>query len=296
MSITAIATSAQEYWGKKTAVISWDNTGKRREIWKDISPSRNFHVLGGGDAVQITWFKAFYSVSGIFILVNSGGKINCPSVPEKGKDLWKKESVEVFIHPSGHQEYFHFMVSIYNEKWSEKGNMDKKFKTVPETAWQAEVIRNKDCWEAIIFIPFGLFTAMPDGSWKINICRNSYSPKETLTWAELCASFHEPNNFGSFTFSSPFSKKEEIILRKKLTAKIIASPYVHNLETAINGWKEYAPLFYQSNSPLFHRVEKLISQDILSDNELKEIEVAMIKLDNSRRTYLLNKVFAGWRN
>ena len=127
--------------------------------------------------------------------------VNCKKGDERytlnakpGGNVWEDDSIELFIDIEGKGiDYFQLIMNAAEVKFSNKGNLN----------WKCKTVKKKKGWTLETAIPFSLLNKTPvkGETWRINICRNDYTlTTPHIGWSCTYGSFHTPSRFGKIIF------------------------------------------------------------------------------------------------
>ena len=180
--------------------------------WKTISLAEGKFLVFNKDfpADKQTSFKIGYTPEAFYIAVKcmEPNPENIIAKAKDGGDLFREDSIEIFILPKGSETYYQFAVNALGSRWT----------NIPLN-WKAAAYTGKDFWSAEVEIPFENLNDIPckNDVWTGNICRNNPGgPNRHSTWAKLLGSFHDPDNFGKIIFEDSISHKEKITVEKEI--------------------------------------------------------------------------------
>jgi Carbohydrate family 9 binding domain-like len=218
-------------------------TGERPRM--SVKPSEDFDVTGTGDHAawrQAEWvsmrrrqedghpydtrFKALYSKTGIYFLMEGTDKKLTATMTEDFMDLWNEDVYEVFLWPDErHSVYFEYEISPLNKElpilipnfggqflgwrpWHyEKDRATRKATSVIGGAKQSGA--SIQGWRAEFFIPYALLRPLqnvppkPGTRWRANFYRMDHDDgkRTQWDWARVGPSFHEYEKFGELIFA-----------------------------------------------------------------------------------------------
>ncbi|MBI4027807.1 MAG: hypothetical protein HY360_22670 [Verrucomicrobia bacterium] len=156
-------------------------------------------------------FRVLFDAENIYFAVEIP-LTNCPQVLRElqaqpltdgaGKPLAKtdaytaRESVELFVQPSGTGRYFQFVASLdgYRYDGAEKDG-------AWNGTWESAVAVAPDRWFLEVRVSLGELGRQPPATtaaWGLNVCVNQNSGAKT--WSAIGAVFHRPENFGKLIF------------------------------------------------------------------------------------------------
>lgn len=124
-------------------------------------------------------------------------------------DLFKDDSVELFLHAKGMRTYYQLVFNAAAARWNGVGQRPNQ-DLMP---WKVATRIGKDEWTAEVFVPFKMLESAPTSEseqWRFNVCRNITTlpgATENSAWSP-CTSFHQPQKFGRAFFKEVLSKKE----------------------------------------------------------------------------------------
>jgi len=209
-----------------------------------VHPVADFEVTGTGDHAawrQADWvplhrrepdghaydtrFKAVYSATGMYFLIDGTDRTLTATMDEDFKDLWNEDVFEVFLWTDErYPTYFEYEISPLDHElpilipnfggqflgwrpWHYDGNrMTRKATAViggpkqPRAAIQG--------WRAEFFIPYTLLRPLqnvppkPGTRWRANVYRMDYDEghRSRWEWAPVDEGFHEYQRFGELMF------------------------------------------------------------------------------------------------
>ena len=210
------------YQLRETPVID----GKIEEkAWSDIPIATGFFILFGGDYAleRQSCFKAGWDKKAIYIAVKceepEPEKIQANVVKNGDRNIFRDDSVEIFLFPDKKDDYFHFVINTIGCYWNGMG-----LGAPAQPLWnlQAKTYVGKDFWSLEVKIPFKVLKTVPknEEKWLVNIARNTFTAsyeKKYTCWPPLKKGFHDLKNFGSFIFKEKIlSLKETIEIEKHL--------------------------------------------------------------------------------
>lgn len=211
-----------------------------------VKPTADFEVTGDGS--NDTWkaaewvplrkrspsglpyearFKALYSKTGIYFLMDGTDGELTASFQEDFLDLWTQDVFEVFLWTDERYPlYFEYEISPLNHElpilipnlegkflgwrpWHYEGKRKTRKATATAGGPKEPKARIKG-WSAEVFIPYELLSPLknvPPGSgtqWRANVYRVDHDGGETKAtgwdWAPVGPSFHEFKSFGTLVF------------------------------------------------------------------------------------------------
>ena len=210
-----------------------------------VKATQDFEVTGKGDAAawqQTEWtalrrrqadghpyetrFKALYSTTGLYFLMDATDKTLTATMSEDFLDLWNEDVFEVFLWTDErHPLYFEYQISPLNRElailvpnfggqflgwrpWHYE--RDRVTRKNTSTSGGAKTSRAAiDGWRAEFFIPYALLRPLqnvppkPGTSWRANFYRMDYDAgkRTQWEWAPVGESFHEYQKFGELIFA-----------------------------------------------------------------------------------------------
>lgn len=182
---------------------------------------------GSGAADYATRFRALYSDTGIYFLVDCEDRVlNC-TLTEDNTDLYNEDVVEVFLWPDETQTlYFECELSPLDREltllvpnslgtfhgwlpWHYEGARRVRHATAVRGG-EKRPLAQVQGWSAEFFVPFALFDGLgrvpPTAGtvWRGNVCRMDYDtpPRSHWTWSpEVGDEFHDFRHFGRLRFA-----------------------------------------------------------------------------------------------
>ena len=173
-----------------------------------------------------TRFKAVYSATGIYLLMDGTDRKLSATMNEDFMDLWNEDVFEVFLWTDErHPVYFEYQISPLNRElailvpnfggqflgwrpWHyEKDRLIKKATSITGGAKQSGAAI--EGWRAEVFIPYSVLRPLqnvppkPGTRWRANVYRMDYDEgkRTQWDWAPVGDSFHEFQKFGEFVFA-----------------------------------------------------------------------------------------------
>ncbi|MFW5798557.1 MAG: sugar-binding protein [Planctomycetota bacterium] len=183
------------------------------EAWNDVVwSSEGFTEVKRQRASRLkTTFAIGFTAEGLYVAV----KCSEPN-PKKLRaaqkdrgDLFKDDSVELFLHAKGMPTYYQLVFNASGARWNGVGQRPNR-NLMP---WKVATRIGKDEWTAEVFIPFKMLGSAPTSEseqWRFNVCRNITTlpgATENSAWSP-CTGFHQPQKFGRAFFKEVLSKKE----------------------------------------------------------------------------------------
>jgi hypothetical protein len=172
-----------------------------------------------------TRFKAVYSTTGIYFLIDGTDRKLTATMSEDFMDLWNEDVFEVFLWTDErHPVYFEYEISPLNRElpiivpnfggqflgwrpWHyEKDRLIRKATSITGGAKQSGAAIQG--WRAEFFIPYAVLRPLqnvppkPGTRWRANVYRMDYDEgkRTQWDWAPVGDSFHEFQKFGEFVF------------------------------------------------------------------------------------------------
>ncbi|MBC7854846.1 MAG: carbohydrate-binding family 9-like protein [Pirellulaceae bacterium] len=192
-------------------------------VWKDVPWEEISRRLEGKHPYSAR-FKAAYSGSGIYFLMDGKDSQLSASMTEDNLNLWTEDVFEVFLWPDESQSvYFEYEISPLGRElpilvpnfgqqhgwlpWHYEGNRKIK-KAVSITGGEQKSKAAIAGWTAEFFIPYDLLKPLLNvppkagASWRANFYRMDYDDGHVTgwNWAPVGRSFHEYQKFGTLVF------------------------------------------------------------------------------------------------
>ena len=127
-----------------------------------------------------------------------GGPAFLAGTHDHDGELWRDDTVEVFIQPPDTAVYFHF-------GWNAAGTRAEE--RVQDRSWDPEwrllTEVTPAAWTSLAVIPFACLGALPslDAAWRLNVCRSDAANAEFSSWSFSGGGFHRPERFGWLLFT-----------------------------------------------------------------------------------------------
>ena len=174
-----------------------------------------------------TRFKAVYSTTGIYFLIDGTDRKLTATMTEDFMDLWNEDVFEVFLWTDErHPVYFEYEISPLNRElpiivpnfggqflgwrpWHyEKDRLIRKATSIAGGAKESGAAIQG--WRAEFFIPYALLRPLqnvppkPGTRWRANVYRMDYDEgkRTQWDWAPVGDSFHEFQKFGELVFAN----------------------------------------------------------------------------------------------
>jgi hypothetical protein len=171
-------------------------------------------------------FKALYSTTGLYFLMEGTDRKLTATMSEDFKDLWTEDVFEVFLWTDErYPVYFEYEISPLNRElailvpnfggeflgwrpWHyERNRLVRKATTT--IGGPKESHASIEGWRAEFFIPYALLKplqnvpARPGTHWRANVYRMDHDEGRTTEWewARVGKSFHEHEKFGVLVFA-----------------------------------------------------------------------------------------------
>lgn len=174
--------------------------------WQAASPTSAF-VLWGHDALPEaqTIARVCFDDQRLYIAVeamepNLEPRLNMLDLVRAdatGRDsrVFRDDCVEIFIQP-GDEAYYQVVVNSIGTIYDGRG-MDN--------AWDGEIEaaakRGNTSYTFELAIDLASIGGAPEGTWRMNFCRNRTAVAESSTWSGLQGDFHQPAQFGEVLFA-----------------------------------------------------------------------------------------------
>lgn len=135
------------------------------------------------------------------------GKIIARPLAHDSDEMWKQDSIEVFVAPGDPtREYYHFVVTAHGDLLDQvvPGSVERRDPSW-ESGAEAQAEIDETGWTATLSVPIAALGGAPkDGNtWRLNLCREFRGGESLMSWAQLSAAgFHEPRAFGEVRFTS----------------------------------------------------------------------------------------------
>jgi hypothetical protein len=164
--------------------------------WQGPPAAADFQRTDGkGSARQQTRAWVCYDSQSLFVAfecVESEPKTIINLVDQDGGEVWRDDSVEVFLDPTlARQAFRHYVVNVVGRRH-------------PASGWTAATSRTPTGWAAEIAIPLDPGAPSPGDMWGINLCRTRparpQAEPEYSAWSFTEGSFHRPERFGVLVF------------------------------------------------------------------------------------------------
>jgi hypothetical protein len=223
-------------------------TGAQRDARPRLSvrPTDDFDVTGRGEEAawrQAEWvmlqrrqpdghpydtrFKAMYSSSGMYFLIDGSDRTLTSTISEDFLDLWNEDVFEVFLWTDErYPTYFEYEISPLNHElpilipnfggqflgwrpWHyERDRLTRKATSVTGGPKQPHAAIAG--WRAEFFIPYALLRPLQNvpptagTRWRANVYRMDYDEgkRTQWEWAHVDANFHEYERFGELVFAA----------------------------------------------------------------------------------------------
>ena len=179
--------------------------------WQGVPWAAGFRKLTRTDylTAKQTRFKVAYDETALYVAVECDEQdvAAIRGSRQDRSDLWKEDSIEVFVLPPGAQVFHQFSVNPEGARWS----MTKDVATgvvqpVSTESWSAVASKGEDTWIAELRIPSALLAKKPEAgeTWRCNVARNIATLESGgdphTTWAPLRERFQDPAHFGAWSF------------------------------------------------------------------------------------------------
>ena len=173
-----------------------------------------------------TRFKAVYSGTGVYFLIDGTDRALTATINEDFMDLWNEDVFEVFLWTDErYPTYFEYEISPLNHElpilipnfggqflgwrpWHyERDRLTRKATSTVGGPKQSHA--SIQGWRAEFFIPFALLRPLqnvppkPGTRWRANVYRMDYDEgrRAQWEWARVGETFHDYEHFGEFVFA-----------------------------------------------------------------------------------------------
>jgi hypothetical protein len=109
--------------------------------------------------------------------------------------VFSDDCVELFLQPPG-ETYYHFAANSGTGTY-EARNQGEDW----DCQWRCVAKRGSRSYVLEMAIPFAALAAQPKGNWHANFARERTAVKELSTWCGLQSAFHQPEAFGTLSFT-----------------------------------------------------------------------------------------------
>jgi hypothetical protein len=209
-----------------------------------VRPVDDFEVTGTGEHAawrQTEWvalhrrepdghpyetrFKAVYSGTGLYFLIDGTDRTLTATMAEDFMDLWNEDVFEVFVWPDERSPtYFEYEISPLNRElailvpnfggqflgwrpWHYEGNRLTR-KATSTVGGPKQPHASIQGWRAEFFIPYALLRPLQNvppkagTQWRANVYRMDYDEgrRTQWEWAPVGKTFHDYERFGDFVF------------------------------------------------------------------------------------------------
>ncbi len=202
---------------------------------------------GDAKARQQSRFAVMFDAENIYIAVkcDENHRDKLTSYSKNDINIWRYDSLEVFIQKTSGIKYQQFMVSAGGGRYAikfEKGIQRRK-EIIPYAKWQASAEMTEYGYVVEIKIPIVLFDteSVANGAeWRFNIHRNATTldSDRYSSWSPI-SRFHEPADFGYLIFavSDPQTLQRRLVLKRK------SNKLVSQIENMCIKYTRFDPLF-----------------------------------------------------
>ena len=182
-------------------------------VWHRIRPLAGFVPRGidmkikleAPTTAQVTWDEENLYLALTCHEPNIGG-MSLKAGDDHDEEIWRAESVEIFITPREETEGYpfrHFMVNPKNVHWDGIWTGIRETDIAWNADWESGVHTGEDRWVAEVAIPWSVVGGTPRAGEKrrCNLSRNrSAAPRETSSWSPMWKLFAEVEYFGTWIF------------------------------------------------------------------------------------------------
>jgi len=190
--------------------------------WKDATSATGFVDLQGRLTWDDTTVYLTYDDKNLYLAFRTvmPGRPRAKATA-RDSEVYKDDAIELFLQPDPEkpQRYFHFVGNSsgaihdgigkdtsWNGQWRFKNKVVDSGQTVGSIiTWAKSIWSSEIC---IAFEQLGVSAPKEGSTWRINLCRDWDSERETKTWMTRWTSwspsgggFHNPRNFGWLHFS-----------------------------------------------------------------------------------------------
>jgi hypothetical protein len=177
-------------------------------FWQIPAGIPKFVNLSGRTPKEATQAWAAFGRDGAYFAFECQQAQMSPTNSAQSKEVWKDDSVEVFVDSSGNRkDYAHFILSAAGAKMHERGEGMGKLDRAAQLEWQGAAKVDSGKWTAEFFIPYKtLGIVYAEGSvLRANLCRNNAVTGESSCWTTLFGDFHQPLGFGNLVMGVPIA-------------------------------------------------------------------------------------------
>lgn len=186
--------------------------------WHTASPTSRF-VLWGRDALPEVQTRArvCFDDARVYIAVeamepNLDPRLNMldsvrAEVTERDGRVFRDDCVEIFVQP-GDADYYQFAVNSVGALYDGRA-MDGAWNGDCEVAAK----RGTGSYTFELAIALESIGGKPEGTWRMNFCRNRTAVTESSTWSGLQGEFHQPAQFGDVRFADSAPTITDVGLR-----------------------------------------------------------------------------------
>ncbi|MFO8078788.1 MAG: carbohydrate-binding family 9-like protein, partial [Armatimonadota bacterium] len=174
--------------------------------WQEASPTSRF-VLWGRDALPEaqTVARVCYDDERVYLAVeamepNLDPRLNMldtvkADITERDGRVFRDDCVEIFIQP-GRDAYYQLAVNSIGALYDAE---------ITDASWDGEIEvaaqRGPTSYTFELAIDLDSIGGAPEGTWRMNFCRNRTAVEESSTWSGLQGAFHQPAQFGDVRFA-----------------------------------------------------------------------------------------------
>ncbi|GBD00251.1 hypothetical protein HRbin17_02789 [bacterium HR17] len=214
------------------------------EVWSQAAVLSLTRRLGDGHVAVGTEVRVCWGEDRLFVLFlcdEPQPALMRRVVRRHDGEVWTDDCVEIFLapDPDAPDRYYHIAVNsvgfVRDEFW-QSGNDDVGWQSHAQIGTRVE----KQRWVAEVGIPLRSLNRVPvvSDTWKVNFARQRYatSPPELSTWRPCRHSFHEPQNFGAFTFAGIAASPSV----RRFSADFVRQE-VQRLQETLRQWQQRLP-------------------------------------------------------
>ena len=182
-------------------------------IWQQVRPLADFSPRGidmkieleARTTAQVTWDEENLYVALACYEPNIAG-MSLKAGEDHDEEIWRAESVEIFIAPDDREDGYpfrHFMVNPKNVHWDAIWTGIRDTELAWNADWHSRVNVGEDRWTTEVALPWAVIGGTPALGEKRrgNLSRNrSAAPRETSSWSQMWKLFAEVQYFGTWVF------------------------------------------------------------------------------------------------
>ncbi len=240
-------------------------------------------------------------------VLNMVSRTNVKCTTRDGR-LFGDDVFELFLMPTGNNEYYHLAFNmkaiVYDEKGTGLDNLTKKWNCPVKVAVKKKTTK----WLIEIAIPLKALMVKKDlngQSWKVNFCRWNAPKKESYAWSLFPGTFHNSKHFGKLFFSNslPHLQCRTINTSRKVMTltvrgggneKIVFKNCVSKAEIPADKWKQVQVKAVPAQqtgltwiSAMVGNKEIMRTPALYIDNKIFKA-VALLKCPNTKLTLFAN--------